>query len=118
MAKYLYYFLSFHHLFNIAVQIPNVLLLLYKILPSLMAEFRSHKQHKKQHHYRNNRQRQVEYDHADKCHDHRKCRIDNLWKTLADKLAQRIHIIGIDRHNVSVGVRIKILDRQRFHMLK
>ena len=37
-----------------------------------------------------------------------------IWgNALADQLSERIHVVGINRHDVSVGMGVKIADRQR-----
>ena len=43
-------------------------------------------------------------------------RVDHLRDALADELAQRIHIVGVHRHDIAVGVGVKVADRQRFHV--
>ena len=42
--------------------------------------------------------------------------VEQLWNTLADHLTQRIDIIRIYRHDITMRMRVKILDRQFFHM--
>ena len=45
--------------------------------------------------------------------------LDNqLRNTLADHLTQGINIIGIDRHDISMGMCVKIFYRQSLHTLK
>ena len=39
-----------------------------------------------------------------------------MRQTLADQLAERIHVIRIDGHNVSMGMGVKIPDGQSLHM--
>ena len=39
-----------------------------------------------------------------------------LGDALADHLAQGVHIVGVHRHDVAVGVGVKIPDGQAFHV--
>ena len=43
--------------------------------------------------------------------------VDELRQTLADHLAQGVgDIVGVDRHDIAVGVGVKVFDGQRLHM--
>ena len=44
--------------------------------------------------------------------------VQQLRHALADHLAQGINIVGIQRHDIAVGVAVKVFDGQRLHMGK
>ncbi len=107
-----------HRLLDEAVQLSELLLLRDKI-PSghLRREHGAHHHH----HYhgdRQYRQRNRQNQHLDQNGHHRDGAVDELRDRLADHLPQRIDIIGINRHDIAVGMRVKIPDRQLFHMLE
>ena len=59
---------------------------------------------------------QIEHrgQHADEGHN----RVDELRQALADHLAQRIGIVGVQTHDGTVGILIEITDRKCLHVLK
>ena len=41
--------------------------------------------------------------------------VDDLGNALAEQLPQGVHVVGVDGHDVAVGVGVKVLDGQRLH---
>ena len=108
--------LSGHHLLNVAVGSTQILLLLQEILSGDLSHIgEDHEQHQ-YHKDGDERQRNVQNEHADQGHDDRKARVDDLRNTLGVELPQRINVVGIDRHDITVGVLIKVLQRQVLHV--
>ena len=118
MAEYLDDLLAFHHLFNISVYPSQVFLLTAEILAGTAAQPGGGKQHHTHHQHGKNRQRNIQHQHAHKRSHQRHHGIQRLRNTLADQLSQRIHIVGIDRHDIAMGMRIKVADRKSLHMCK
>ena len=112
MAEHLDYFLSIHHFFDIAVDSAQVFLLLCKINGGLRRNFRGDKGHDADHHQGENGQRNIQHQHTDKRGQDCDTGVDDLGDTLAHQLPQGVHIVGIDGHDVPVGVGVKIPDRQ------
>ena len=71
MTEHFYYFLSFHHLFNITVYRTQRFLLCKEISAAQSGYFLRSKQHDGDHHQRYECQRYTQDDHADKDTDNR-----------------------------------------------
>ncbi len=56
--------------------------------------------------------------HGYQCGGHGDARVNNLRDTLADELAQGVHVVGVNRHDVAVSVGIKVLDGQSLHLVE
>ena len=118
VAEYLHHLLPLHHLLNVAVDRSQVFLLIGKIPGGTIAQLRGDPQHNSRHDHGNRRQRKIQNHHADKGRYQRDAGVKQLGKTLADKLAQSIHIVGIHGHNIAVGMGVKIPDGQGLHVGK
>ena len=118
MAENLDDLLAVHHFLNIAVDLAQLLLLLDEKLAGVASQVFGGQQHHADHRQRQQRQGDAEVNHrgqhADQCDN----RVDQLGQALADHLAQGVGIIGVNRHNIAVGVGVEILDGQRLHMGK
>ena len=56
--------------------------------------------------------RDIQHQHADKGANDGDTGVNQLRKALADALTQRVHVVGVDGHDVPMGVGVKIADRQ------
>ena len=61
-------------------------------------------------------QPQAVHEHDDEQCDRRDAGIEHLRDAHGDELAQRVGIVGVDGHDVAVGMRIEIADGQRLHL--
>ena len=116
VAEHLDDLLPVHHLFNVTVHRAKVGLLPGKIPPRPRGDLQRGRHHHPDHYDRNQAQRHIQHKHTDQRRRQRDGRIQQLRHALAEELAQRVHVVGIDRHDVAVGMGIKIADRQRFHV--
>ena len=115
MAEHLDTLLPLHHLLDVAVHTADRLLLFLEIKARFSAQLLCDHQHEPDHHKRQNRQRYIHVDHSPEYRDDGHSGVDRLGNALADQLSERIHIICVNRHDISVGVGVKILDGQGFH---
>ena len=118
MAEYFYYLLSGHHLFDISIHCPQILLLLHKISAASSCGSPGRQYHNANHQQRYHCQRHIQNQHTDKYTDNGKCTVSHLRNTLADHLSQSINIIGINRHDIPMSVGIKVFNRKFLHMRK
>ena len=108
--------LALHHFLDVAVNLAEVLLLPDEELAGLPGDLLRGEQHQSHHDERQQRQRHIEHDHADEhAHDTDDAG-KQLRQTLADELAERVDIVRVDGHDVAVGMRVEIRDRQALHM--
>ena len=115
MAEDLDHLLAVQHFLDKAVYRAQVNLLADVIFSGQSRKGRGHQKHDHSRQNGNNRQHGIQKYHGDKSRRHGDDRVDNLGNTLAQQLPQSIHIIGIDGHDIAVGVGIKIFDGKRFH---
>ena len=118
VAEHFDNFLSSHSLLDKAVQFTDILLLRDEILARSLCNLHRHKQHQCDHRKGQDSQRDVEHKHHGQDADDRDRAVEELRDTLADHLSERINIVGIHRHDVAVGMRVKIFNRERFHMIE
>lgn len=111
-------FLSFHHLFDIAVDNTKVCLLFQEIFSAQARKFPAGSQHNGNHKQSHESKRNVEDQHTYKNTDNGDHTGKQLWETLADHLAQGINVVGVDGHDITVCVGIKIFDGKCFHFCK
>ncbi len=116
MAEHLDDLLAVHHLLNVAIDLAQLLLLLDEKLAGVASQVFGGQQHHADHRQRQQRQRDTEVNHRCQHADQRDDRVDQLGQALADHLAQGVGIVGVNRHNIAVGVGIEILDGQRLHV--
>ena len=110
--------LSIHHFLNISVNLSKIHLLFHEIFSTLACRESGRFDHERHHNQGHNRKRNIQDQHTDKYTDDRKSTVDHLRNTLADHLSQRVDVVRIDRHDISMSMRVKIPDRQFFHMFK
>ena len=116
MAEDLDDLLALHHLLDKAVHLTEIRLLRHEILPGGSSGLRRRKHGHSDHEQRNERQRPGQNDHRRKCRHDSDRSVEGLSQGLRDHLTQRINVIGIDRHDIAMGVRVEIGDRQRLHV--
>ncbi len=63
-------------------------------------------------------ERNIQNEHADKGGHNGHGGVDDLWDALTQKLAQGVHVVGVDGHDITVGMGVKIPDGKGFHVLK
>ena len=115
-AEHLHHLLTLHHLLDVAVHRAKAALLRHKVRAGKRRQLFGGKQHDAHHHHGQARQRQVEHEHRTEHAHHRHHGGNQLRHALADHLAQRIDIVGVNAHDVAVRVRIEIAQRQALHM--
>ena len=115
MAEYFYNLLSFHHLFDIAVDFSEILLLFQEVFSTLCSETAAYGKHDKYHYKCQYSQRDIQNDHTDKYAYNGDDAGKHLWHTLAYHLPECINVICIDRHNISVRMCVKVFNRKSFH---
>ena len=118
MAEYFYHFLPFQHFFNITVYFPDITLLFHKVSTGMHTQFAGYFHHHKHHQKCQYSEGNIQRYHTDKGNHYSNGGVDQLRNTLADQLSQGIYVVGIYRHNIPVGMGIKILNRQGLHMGK
>ena len=115
MAEYLDHFLAFHHLLDITVDFPDILLLRHEVSSGKGGYVAGDKHHHAYHEKRDNGQRNAQIEHADKHADNGDHAGRKLREADTDQLSESIHVVGVDRHDITVGVCVKIFDGQRLH---
>ena len=118
MTEHLDHLLSVHHLLDESVDGTKVFLLLDKVFSASSGDGFGREQHQADHNQCEHRQGNTEDHHTDEHTDNGDQTVDDLRNTLADHLTEGIDIIGIDGHDIAVGMAVKIADRQFFHMFK
>ena len=118
MAEHLDHLLALHHFLDVAVQGAQVFLLRHEIFPALGRYPLGHLEHDENHDNGQHRQRNVQHEHADEHTDNGNGAGKQLRDTLADHLPQGVDIVGVNGHDIAVGMGVKVPDGQAFHMGK
>ena len=118
MTEYFHHLLSRHGLFDAPVQGADGFLLRHKIAAAQRTDLLRSHQHQPHHQQCYQCQWNIQNQHTHKNAHHGDHTVEQLRNTLADQLPQRIDVIGIDGHNIPMGMGIKIFNRERFHFLK
>ena len=118
VRKDLDHLLSAHHLLDVPVHLSQVSLLQPEEPPGLGSDLSGGEQDPEGHAHGDQRQRNVQDAHADEDAGDAADGVDELREGLSDELPQRVRVIGVDRHDVAVGVRVKITDGKLFHVGK
>ena len=108
--------LAVHHFFNIPVQGGQGGLLFAEIFRAAAADLHGGFQHhegSRDHHQRHPHAAAQHGDQHDGQRDHGR---DRLRQHLADQLTQGVRVVGVMAHDIAVGMRVKIADRQGLHM--
>ena len=59
---------------------------------------------------------QAQHQHGDKDADHVDGAVEQLGQALADHLAEGVDVVGVDGHDVAVGMGVKVADGQLLHV--
>ena len=116
VAEDLDHTLAGHHLLNIAVDIGQSLLLHLEVTARPLAQCRGDPCHEQGHNKGHERQRNAQGNHAHEGDGDGDERVQGLWQTLVDHLAQGVDIVGEGRHHLSVRVGVEVADGQLFHV--
>ena len=116
MGKDLDHLLAFHHFLDVAVDSSQVLLLLQEELSAHGSDLLGAEQHQGHHQQRDSRQGQAEHTHTGQHRNDGDHAGHQLRDALAQHLAQGVHVVGIHRHDIPVGMGVKITDRQALHV--
>ena len=118
MAKDFNHLLSIHHLFDKTIHAPQHLLLYHEMLSAISCRILCRHKHDSYHYERYTGQRQTKCHHTDKHADNGNGTVNHVRDTLANHLTEGINVIGIYRHDISMGMGIKVTDGKLFHMGK
>ena len=118
MAEDLDHLLAVQHFLNEAVYFAQGTLLFDKVPAGQAGEVFGDGQHDQCSKDRDDSKGGAKYEHGYQCGDHGDARINNLRDALADELAQGVHVVGVNRHDVAVSVGIKVLDGQSLHLVE
>ena len=116
VAEHLNHLLAVHHLLDEAVHLAQILLLGGEVSGAGTGHGFGDEQHQAHHQQVQNGQGHAEQQHADQHAHHRDHAGDHLGDGLADHLAQGVHIVGVQAHDVAVGVAVKVAQGQAFHV--
>ena len=115
VAEDLHHPLPGNHLLDEAVDLPEALLALGEILLRPLPQQARHPVHKGRHHDGDARERQAQHHHTDKGGGNGDQRFEQIGNAVADDLPERVDVVGVDRHNVAVTVRIEVAERKALH---
>ena len=116
VAEHLDDLLAVDHLLDIAVDPAERLLLLEEVLRGLTAQLLYHLEHDAHAKQYEQRQPYIRHQHADEHRDNGHRRGKHLRHGLAEHLLQRIGIVGEMAHQIAVGMRIEVANRQLLHV--
>ena len=115
-AKHLDHLLAFDHLLNIAVYRAQILLLSHEMGGGFAHQLAGGQYGQRHHQQRKAGEGQAQGDHGRQHADDGDGGGNQLGHTLADHLPQSVDVVGIDAHDIAVGMGVKIAQRQAFHM--
>ena len=117
-AEYFHDFLTRHHLLDEAVDAAEALLLGAEIGTRPLAELRGGDHHDGGNQTADNGQRHAEDYHRGQRHADGDDGIEHLCQSRRNHLAQRVHVVGIDGHDVAVLPLVEVADGQPLHTLE
>ncbi len=118
MAEHLDNLLSRHHLFNETIDAGQALLLGREHPTTAFTQLSRGQHHDNGHQHGDECQRNAEHDHRRKGGHDSYQRGENLRQCRGNHLSERVHVIGIDRHDVTMRTLVKIAQRQPLHTFK
>ena len=118
MAEDLDHLLPVNHLFNISVDIGDILLLFHEESAASACDLLDQHQHQHSEGQHHQSHPDAQVHHGDKHGDHGYHRREQLRQTLGQHLAERIRIVGIVTHHITMGAGVKIFHRQCLHVGK
>ena len=108
--------LALYHLFDVAVHLAEVPLLGDEVLAAHGGDLLGAEQHQGHHAHGHDSELPAHHHHAGEDGDDGDGAGDQLRDALAEHLAQGIHVVGVHGHDVAVGVLVKVLDGEAFHV--
>ena len=117
-AEHLDHFLAGHHLLDEAVDAAKTLLLGAEVAARPLAELRGGEHHHGGYQTADERQRHTEHNHRGKGDADGDDRIKDLGQSRRNHLAQRVDVVGIDRHDVAMLPLVEVADGQPLHTLE
>ena len=116
VAEYLNHLLAVDHLFDIAVQITQLHLLLDEVAAAAAGQEAGHTEHDEDAHNHHSGKQQIGGQHAHEGDQNHHGGVDHLGNALGEHLTQGVHVVGINAHHIAVGMGVKILDGQGLHV--
>ena len=116
VAVYLHHLLAGNHLLNEAVHLAQILLPFHKVFLGKLAQAGGHPVHEPGHEDGNQRERKAKDQHAHKSGQDGDQRLEQVGNAASHNLPEGVHIVGIHGHDVSVGMAVKVPQRQLFHV--
>ena len=108
--------LAGYHLLDVAVDQSDVLLSFHEIAPGNSPEFCRDLHRKIGHQDRNQGERQGQHDHGDEGGYQGDEGLEQIGDSVPNHLPQRVHVIRVDRHDVSVGMGVEVTQRKVLHV--
>ena len=118
VAEDLDHLLALHHLLDKAVEAAQVFLLGHKVPARQTGELLGGEENHRHHGQSEEGQGDAEHDHGHQDADHGDGAVEQLGHALADHLAQGVNVVGVDGHDVPVGMGVKIPDGEGLHVLE
>ena len=115
MAEHLDHLLSVQHLLDETVHSAQVLLLPDIVLCGQPGEVLGHQQHHRCGEKGDEGEEGIEKQHGNERSHHGNAGVNDLRNALAQKLTEGVDVVGVYRHDVAMGVGVKILDGQSLH---
>ena len=108
--------LAFHHLFDVAVHLAEVALLCDEVLAALLGDLLGAEEHQGHHQHGDDGELPAQHTHAGKDGNDGDGAGHQLRDALAEHLAEGIYVVGVDGHDVAVGMGVKVADGQALHV--
>ena len=108
--------LAFHHLFDVAVHLAEVALLCDEVLAALLGDLLGAEEHQGHHQHGDDGELPAQHAHAGKDGNDGDGAGHQLRDALAEHLAEGIDVVGVDGHDVAVGMGVKVADGQALHV--
>ena len=118
MAEYFDHLLSVDHLFDIPVDVSDVLLLFHEEAAASSCNLLDQHQHQHGESQHHQGQPDAQVHHGDEHCDHGHHRRKQLRQTLGQHLPERICVVSIVTHHITMGAGVKIFHRQCLHVCK
>ena len=118
VAEHLDHLLSVHHFLDVAVDRAQIPLLSGEIHGRFSRDAGGDQEHEADHGQGDQGKGKIQKEHADKGGHNGHGGVDELRNALAYELAQGVHVIGVDGHDIAMGMGVKIPDGKRFHVFK
>ena len=105
-----------HHLLYESVHFAKILLPLHEVFLTQLAQPGGHPVDAQRHDHCYQGQGQTEYKHTDQSRYNGDNGFDQVRNAAADDLTDSVHVVGVNRHHVTMRVRVEIPQRQALHM--